>query len=315
MIIQEGLSMSPIVFITAVESGFGFLVTSLVLFLVLKHGRKAYHFLFAVFVFICVIWDLGIFTTMIRNEHVNELEIIGRIAVYPCVFIPALIFHFVNLYTGRPIKWAIILVWIMTAITWVPILAGMFYQIDGFYSYKWGNIFQVVSTVFDPIIFIVWFGLNFTSCWLLLKTARRTTLRMERRHYLYIFSGFLAVTFAIVKTLIVMGIDISYVLPLGMLLNDVFATIIGLAIIKDRLFDITVIIKKGTLFSILAAILIFVYSFMEHILVTFVGEKIGENSTALHLIAVAVGIAVLMPVKNRIERGVEGYFAHRKLEF
>ncbi len=112
-----------------------------------------------------------------------------------------------------------------------------------------------------------------------------------------------------------MGIDISYVLPLGMLLNDVFATIIGLAIIKDRLFDITVIIKKGTLFSILAAILIFVYSFMEHILVTFVGEKIGENSTALHLIAVAVGIAVLMPVKNRIERGVEGYFAHRKLEF
>ncbi len=184
--------MSPIVVITAVESGFGFLVTSLVLFLVLKHGRKAYHFLFAIFLFICVIWDLGIFTTMIRNEHVNELEMIGRIAVYPCVFIPALIFHFVNLYTGRPIKWAIILVWIMTVITWVPILAGMFYQIDGFYSYNWGNIFQVVSTVFDPIIFIVWFGLNFTSCWLLLKTATKndfahgkTTLSV----YILRFSG------------------------------------------------------------------------------------------------------------------------------
>jgi len=307
--------MSSIVVITAIESGIGFLLTSTILYLVLKNGKRNYHYLFAVFLFICVIWDFGILTTMIRNEHVDELEVIGRIAVYPCVFIPALIFHFVNLYTGRPIRWAIILVWVMTGITWVPILAGMFYQIEGFYAYEWGNIFQVVSTVFDPIIFIVWFGLNLTSCWLLLKSARRTTLILERRHYLYIFSGFLAVTFAIVKTLIVMGIDISYVLPLGMLLNDVFATIIGLAIIKDRLFDITVIIKKGTLYSILAAILIFVYSFMEHILVTFVGEKIGENSTVLHLVAVAIGIAVLMPVKNRIEKGVEGYFAHRKLEF
>jgi len=54
---------------------------------------------------------------------------------------------------------------------------------------------------------------------------------------------------------------------------------------------------------------------VEHILVTFIGEKVGESSTVLHLISVAVGIAVLMPVKNRIERRVEGYFAQRKLEF
>jgi hypothetical protein len=88
-----------------------------------------------------------------------------------------------------------------------------------------------------------------------------------------------------------------------------------LAIIKDRLFDITVIVKKGTLFSILAAVLIFVYSFVEHILVTFIGERVGEESTLLHLVAVAVGIAVLMPLKNRIEKGIEHYFARSRLQF
>jgi hypothetical protein len=88
-----------------------------------------------------------------------------------------------------------------------------------------------------------------------------------------------------------------------------------LAIIKDKLFDITVIVKKGTLYSILAGLLIFIYSFVEHMLVTFVGEKLGEESTWLHMISIAVGIAVLMPVKNRIEKGVERYFIHRKLEF
>jgi len=87
-----------------------------------------------------------------------------------------------------------------------------------------------------------------------------------------------------------MGINLPFLLPMGMFLVDVFNAIIGIAIIKDRLFDITVIIKKGTLYSILAGLLIFVYSFVEHILVTFIGERVGENSTFLHLIAVAIGL-------------------------
>src|SRR3989337_4468111 len=101
---------SPIVIITAIESGFGFLLTSTVFYLVLSRGRKAYHYLFAAFLLICAIWDLGIFLIMIRNEHVAELAIIGRVAILPCMFIPALIFHFANLYTGRPIKWAVALI-------------------------------------------------------------------------------------------------------------------------------------------------------------------------------------------------------------
>jgi hypothetical protein len=307
--------MSPIVIITAVEAGFGFTLTSLVLYLVLRHGRKSYHYFFAAFLFICVIWDLGVLIAMLRNTYVDQLDIIGKIAVLPCIFIPALLFHFVNLYTGKPVRWAIITVWVTTCLTWVPILAGVFYQIEGYYAYQWGNIFKVTPSIIDPMIFVVWFGINLSSCWLLYRNVRRVTLLIQRRHYFYILASLLVVTFAIVKAFVTMGINLAFFLPLGMFLNDCFVTIIGLAIIKERLFDITVIIKKGTLFSILAAILIFVYSFIEHLLVTFVGERLGESSTVLHLIAIGVGIAVLMPVKNRIEKGVEGYFAHRKLEF
>ena len=306
---------SLIVIITAIESGFGFLLTSTILYLVLSRGRKAYHYLFAAFLLICVIWDLGTFLLMIRNEHVEELDIIGRIAILPCIFIPALIFHFANLYTGRPIKWAIALVWCSTGATWVPILAGVFYRIEGIYTYTWGNIFRVVPSVLDPMVFIFWFGINLSACWLLFKSARKATSRLERRHYLYIISGFLALTFAVVKALVTMGIDISFLLPLGMFLVDIFNAIIGIAIIKERLFDITVIIKKSAIYSALAAIVIFVFSFSEHILVTYLGESIGENSNLTYLISIAVGIAVLMPVKNRLERAIERYFAQKKLVF
>jgi hypothetical protein len=276
---------------------------------------KNYHYLFAAFLFICIIWDLGIFITMIRNESVEELDIIGRIAVLPCVFIPALIFHFVNLYIGKPIKWAIILIWIATALTWIPIGLGVFYKIEGYYAYGWGNIFKVVSTVFDPVIFVFWFGINLSACWLLFKNIRKLNVYLQKRHCIYILTSLLVVTFAIIKVFVTLGVDLAFMLPLGMFFNDSFVSIIGLAIIKDRLFDITVIVKKSALYSIMAALVIFVYSFIEHILVTFIGEKIGENSTWLHLFSIAVGIAVLMPVKNRIEKTVDKYFASRKLEF
>ncbi len=306
---------SPIVIITAIESGLGFLLTSTIFYLVLRRGRKAYHYLFAAFLLICAIWDLGTFLLMIRNEHVEELDIIGRIAILPCTFIPALIFHFANLYTGRPIKWAVALVWGFTGVTWIPIIAGVSYRIEGVFNYDWGNMFKVMPSVFDPMVFIFWFGINLPACWLLFKSAKKATSRLERRHYGYIISGLLVLTFAVVKALVTMGIDIPILLPMGMFLADIFNAIIGTAIIKDRLFDITVIIKKGTLYSILAGLLIFVYSFTEHIFVTYIGEKIGEHSNLVHFISIGVGIAVLMPVKNRLERGMDGYFAHKKLEF
>jgi len=306
---------SPIVLITAIESGFGFILTSTILCLVLWRGRKAYHYLFAAFLFICVIWDLGILLIMIRNAHVEELDTIGRIAILPCSFIPALIFHFANLYTGRPIKWAIVLVWVLTGILWVPILAGIHYRIEGVYHYDWGNMFKVVPSVLDPVTFVFWFGVNLSGCWLLYRRARTVTSTLERRHYLYIISGILAITFAVVKALVTMGINLSFLLPLGMFLSDIFVSIIGLAIIKDRLFDITVIIKKGALYSALAGFLIFFFSFTEHVLITFVGESIGEHSHLVHFIVIAVGIAILMPIKTRLEGAIERYFAKRKLEF
>ena len=306
---------SSVVIITSIESGLGFLLSSTILYLVLARGRKTYHYLFAAFLLICIIWDLGVFLLMIRNEHVEELDIIGRIAILPCIFIPALIFHFANLYTGRPIKWAVALVWGMIAVTWVPIIAGVFYRIEGFYAYAWGNIFRVVPSVLDPMVFIFWFGINLPACWLLFKGARRATSRLERRHYIYIISGFLVLTFAVVKALVTMGIDVPFLLPLGMFLADTFNAIIGIAIIKERLFDITVIIKKGTIYSILGGLLIFIYSFSEHILVTYIGETFREYSNLAHILSIAVGIAILIPVKTRLERALEGYFAQRKLEF
>ena len=81
------------------------------------------------------------------------------------------------------------------------------------------------------------------------------------------------------------------------------------------MFDITVIVKKGALYSVLAGLLIFVYSFSEHLLITYSGKLIGGRSEIADLISIAIGIAILMPVKRRIELGVDRTFRQRTLEF
>ena len=98
------------------------------------------------------------------------------------------------------------------------------------------------------------------------------------------------------------------------LTTAVFGALIGIAIVKERLLDITVIIKKTTIYSILLALIIFIFSFSEHMLATYVGGLFGEHSVFIHLISIAVVIAVLMPVRQRIERSIEHFFARKKVE-
>ncbi|HSR48172.1 MAG TPA: histidine kinase N-terminal 7TM domain-containing protein [Anaerolineales bacterium] len=308
--------MAPfIVPLTAIESAFGFALTSTVLYFVIIRGRQTYHYLFAAFLLTCALWDLGVFLMMVRNQHPEEVAAIGRIIFIPCLFIPALVFHFANLYSGRPVRWAIVLVWIGIFGVWLATVAGLIYQVEGTHAYDWGNVFRVAPSVMDPLAFVLWIAIFLSACWLLVQSARSAPSRLQRRHKMYVVAGLLAVTFAIVKTLVTMGINAMILLPLGMLLNDVFVAIIGVAIIKDRLFDITIVIKKGTLYSILAGLLVFVYSLSEHILVTYIGETVGEGSTVTHLISIAVSIAVLMPVKSRLESTIESYFEKRRMAF
>ncbi|MGD8753910.1 MAG: histidine kinase N-terminal 7TM domain-containing protein, partial [Anaerolineales bacterium] len=260
---------SPIITITAIASLLGFISNSTILYLVLSQRKKLYHLLFAGLALTCAIWDLGIFLAMIRNSHPGELIVYGYIATTPASFILAFVHHFSVSYTGMRVRWSVILIWGISIVMILLTGLGYYGRLEGIYQYSWGNIFKVVqSPVVNPLIFVVWFAVMLSSVWILLRGRRSSTEPLERRHFNYIIAGFLAITTAVVKVVIVMGIDIPFVLPLGMILNDTFAALIGIAIVKDRLLDITVIIKKGALYSALAGLVVFVFSFSEHIFAT-----------------------------------------------
>ncbi|MFC1938400.1 histidine kinase N-terminal 7TM domain-containing protein [Chloroflexota bacterium] len=309
--------MSATVLVTSITSFIGFLLNSTVLFLVLSRGRRKYHYLFAGFLFVCALWDIGVFLAMIRNSHVNELPIYGYVVFWPCTFIVPLIYHFTCAYLKQPRKKSTIFAWSVCSILFVLGVSGLVGKIEGVYNYSWGNIFRPDSQLLmDCIISVpLWYIFIWASCWFLFRAYRQETSPLKKRHILYILISFFIISLMLVKTIVLYGIDFGFVMPTAMLLNDIAAALIGIAIIKYQLFDITIIIKKTTIYSILLAIIVFVFSLSEHLLATYVGQIFGEHSFYIHLISVAAVVGVLMPVRQKVEGTIERLFTRRTVEF
>ena len=302
---------------TAVTALLGFLLNSLVFTLVISQGRKSYHYLFGAVLLICAIWDLGIFLTMVRNQFESELAVYGYVVLIPCVFLPALIYNFTCNYLNINKKRIIILLWAICIFSFMGIATGLAGRISGVIKYDWGNIYRL-----DPLLRVgtlvslpLYYFALFASCYYFWGAYKRETSALARRHILYISISFLALAIALVKTTILFEIDLPFLLPAGMLLNDLFAALIGIAIIKHQLFDVTLVIKKGTLYSLMAVAIIFIFSFSEHLLVTYIGDIIGGHSTTIHLLSIAIVIAIMMPFKHRLEHAVDEYFAGKKIVF
>jgi hypothetical protein len=309
--------LSVAVIVTAVISAVGFLLNCGMLYLVLSKGRKNYHYLFSAVLLICAVWDFGILLCMLRNNHESELIIYGYIVVLPCTFLAALIYHFTTTYLQQPKKKTTIVLWVFSILGFILFATGLGGKIDDVFHYSWGNIYRLDRTLQISALFSIpvgWFA-TISSSWMLFRESKREASPIKKRHMIYMAISFVALTLANVKLAVLFNVDNAFLLPIGMFVNDIFSAVIAIAIIKHHLFDITIIIKKGTIFSVLVGIVIFVFSFSEHVLITYMGELIGGHSQLIHFISIGVGILVLMPIKHRVERAVEKFFEEKSVQF
>jgi hypothetical protein len=229
----------------------------------------------------------------------------------------AIIYHFTCVYLNQPRKKRTIVVWAACAIFFILGVSGLSGKIVGVYNYSWGNIYRPDSQLLIGNLigfpFAYYFGLS--ALWYLFRAYKQESSPLKKRHILYILISFVIVHLAVSKVAILYGIDNRYLMPTCMLLNDIAAALIGVAIIKYQLFDITVIIKKTTIYSTLLALIIFIFSLSEHFLAKYVGDFFGEKSVYIHFISVALVVGILLPVRQKLERGIERFFARKRLEF
>ena len=314
---------STVVLVSEIASFLAFLLNSVILFLVLLRGRQRYHYLFAAVIACFVVGCLSVFLAFIRSGHTGEFLIYVAILQATSFLSAPCIYHFTCSYLEEPRKKLTVFVWAYTAIVVIVTTSGMAlgfgpteitHTETGINVAFQGDIIGRVSHfifVFIPLVFI------WLACWFLFRARRRVTSTLARRHTLYILASFLVISLILLAmflfpTRIGSGSLISVMHSLA---TAALGALVGIAIIKERLFDITVIIKKTTIYSIFLAIIVFVFSLSEHLLASYVGEFFGEHSIFIHIISIAVVIAVLMPIRQKIERAIERLFAKKTVEF
>jgi hypothetical protein len=302
---------SIVVEVTSVTSFIGFIINVSVLALVLLRGKQRYHLLFAPLLMITACWDIGIFLVMIRNSYPSEVPLYQNFVTVPLAFFPAFIFLFTTSWVNQPRKILTIAISAYSVVAFA-LLALTGGGGSGVYQYSWGTVAKYDAS--NPVTMswtIIYILSLVYSCWLLFTARRSEVSPVARRHTTYILTSFIIFGVASIKMLVTMGVDLPFTVPVGMLLVDTFGALIGVAILKDHLFDITGIVKKGTIYSALAVLLVLIFSMCEEVVATYVQSFAGAMSEYLPLASLAVVLLAFMPLKRRLDRAISGFFFKR----
>lgn len=306
---------STIVLITAVASFIGFAINSLVMIVLLSYGRRQYHYLFALILFVSACWDFGIFLVMIRNSYPNEIIFYHNLLSIPLFLLPAFIYHFTTTYLNQPQRKYAFAFYLYCILGPLGFLTGVYQPFSSVYNYDWGNFGRVNPNILMNLWPLVYYLSILVSCYLLIQARKQESSPVTRRHITYIFVSFIVYSIAPVKVLISYGINVPFFLPLGILLIGFFGALIGMAIIKARLFDITILVRKGIIYSVLAMLIIFIFDFSQHLITIILGEIAGKDSAYIHFVSIGIVIIAFMPLKQRLERTIERAFAKKTIEF
>jgi len=112
-------------------------------------------------------------------------------------------------------------------------------------------------------------------------------------------------SFATIDYLPKLGIDI---IPVGNTLVIIFVSLNAYAILKHRMFDINIAIRKGVVYSLLITILTLLYFVLIFLLENVFRGLVGYKSTSLTIIIIIFFIVLFQPLKDKIQFIVDKYF-------
>lgn len=246
------------------------------------------------------IWGMGAFLMGINKDPVFAEALFPWIYAVGVLFIPVSLLHTIKEMTGyKWLRYALIFAYVQAVFFAVPTLQGkMFtnYHVM-FDQYCW----------FDgtPIYIISYVG------WLSIVAMTHTTLlwyfwrsRPDKRQQLYllILAAFLGFGGGLTNFFPAIGINIY---PWGNFLVPVYSMIVAYAIFEYQLFDVSFVLRKGMVYTLLIGIISVMYSVTIYLFQPVIGRFIGHESSASGLLAAIILGVFYAPMRLRIEYFVD----------
>lgn len=273
--------------------------------ILLKYGTSWLHRLWAIFNTAVGAWGIG--CILIGLSQTVEVALVSwKIALTGGYTVAFIFFHTVTVFTGQKLKKLVYFGYLLSVILLVSNLLFLGNPSFGIVKPLFNSLYFIRSTsLFHHTLLFGWILYAIMGNVLLYKffaQSRGQTRNRAGYFFLSMFVGFLGGS---MNVLIFLGLDIS---PNFNFTIPIYCIIATYALLRHKLMDIEIVIKKGLLYSILTIIITLAY-----FLLILISEKALQGAIGYRSIFASLAIAMLIaiffiPVRNWVQNLIDNHF-------
>ncbi len=225
------------------------------------------------------------------------------------VYIPSIFYHFVlALVNGNGhSQGKRVPVWINYLIS--SVLAGLVFNGDIIteVQYIYGGYYPVVSTWAAWLITAFYIVATFNGAWLLLMKYRHANNQVERQRLLLLITGvFAACVLTIPNFLLAHGGCLIY--PSAQIGTICLSGIMGYSILRYHLMDITVVIRKSLVYTLVTGIITSIFLVNIILFGKFFETLTGLTSVFPSILAAIIVAFLFQPIRDKVQNFVDKAF-------
>jgi len=301
------MSLTTLPVIISVVGNFG-----LGLFVYTRNKKSDLYRTFLFFCLILAVWNVNILGLIIAPSE-KFAWYWAKIFGLGLVLTPPIVFHFVLVFTEYRAKFEKRTLYISYGITLafsILNLSGLFvsefFRVGNQYFPRAGLRFQLF--ILNFILFVGY------AMVLLFRKYRDTTSGIKRNQIAYfLVAASFTVLVGSTNFLPSFGIKIY---PLGNMATIFFTSIVAYAIVKHRLMDIEVVIRKSVVYASLTASITAIYAIIVGVFHGVFGiTRFAQGSLLVNGLAAMIIAVSFQPLRNRIQRIVDKLFFKDKYDY
>jgi len=282
------------------------------LFVYMRNKKNELYRSFFFLCFIVTVWNINIFGLIIApNEHFawywSKIFGLGLVLSLPIVLYFILVF---TEYKGKFEKQMLYASYGAALVFSILKLSGLFvskfFKVGNQYFPRAGLMFQLFI-----LNFILFMGY---ALLLVFRKYRETPSGIKRNQIAYFLMATL-VTTLIASTTFLPSLGIR-IYPMGNMATIFFTSIVAYAIVKHRLMDIQVVIRKSVVYASLTASITAIYAIIVGVFHGVFGiTRFAQGSLLVNALAAMIIAFSFLPLRNKIQRIVDKLFFKDKYDY
>ncbi len=282
---------------------------SLGAFALISNPRGKKNFLFFLLTLLTFIW-LFLYGMIYSCSNYSYAEVLSKIGHAAVIFLtPVFYFFLLSILGSYRKRTHVILAWLSLLYAFISVIG--LYKYGSYYLPQLNKYYWGYYPIGGPLMlsYALWTGLlvivALHAVYQTLKQVKNELAESEYQRLRYHFISLVIFAFSVIDYLPKFK---SEVYPFGYIFVGGFASITSYAIIKHKLLDINIIIRRSFVYSLLIFVLTFIYLSVILISEYLFRSYFGYKSLLVAIMASLVVAIAFNPLRSRIQKILDKYF-------